>query len=151
MQEYKFSIEDILCMIPHRYPFLLVDRVLECVSSKSIIGIKNVTMNEPQFLGHFPDNPVMPGVLIIEALAQIAAILVATTLNTQSNEKIIYFMSIDNAKFRQIVRPGDVLYLYAEIIQNRGDVWKFLARAEVGGEVVAESIFAAMVKDKNKK
>ncbi len=146
-QHYQIGIDEILDLIPHRYPLLLVDRVIKCVNGSSITGIKNVTFNEPQFNGHFPNNPVMPGVLIIESLAQIAAILVAKTIDAKSNEKSIYFMSIDNAKFRQIVKPGDVMYLYAEIVQHRSDVWKFIARAEVHGEIVAVTMFTAMVRD----
>lgn len=150
-QNYQIGIDEILDLIPHRYPLLLVDRVIDCVNGSSITGIKNVTFNEPQFNGHFPNNPVMPGVLIIEALAQIAAILVAKTIDAKSNEKSIYFMSIDNAKFRQIVKPGDVMHLHAQIVQHRSDVWKFSARAEVDGEIVTETLFTAMVRDKNKR
>lgn len=150
-QEYQISIDEILDLIPHRYPLLLVDRVIELINGQYITGIKNITFNEPQFIGHFPNNPVMPGVLIIEALAQIAAILVAKTIDAKATEKSIYFMSIDNAKFRQIVKPGDVMYLHAKIIQHRSDVWKFEAKAEVDGEIVAETLFTAMVRDKNKR
>ena len=147
--DYKFGIEEIMQMIPHRYPFLLVDKITEYTSGDTITGIKNVTFNEPQFMGHFPNNPVMPGVLIVEAMAQVSAVLVAKTLNAKPSEKIIYFMSIESAKFRKVVRPGDVLYIYSKIAQHRGDVWKFTARAEVDSDIVAESTFTAMVKNKN--
>jgi len=147
-EDYKIGIKEIMSMIPHRYPLLLVDRVVSFVPNQSIVGIKNVTFNEPHFMGHFPDNPVMPGVLIIEALAQVSAVLVAKTLHANPNEKIVYFMTIDGAKFRKVVQPGDTLYLHAKIEQNRGSVWKFSAHAEVDSEKVAEVLFSAMVKDK---
>ncbi len=143
------NITEILSMIPHRYPLLLVDRILEYEAGKSIVGIKNITFNEPQFMGHFPGRPVMPGVLIIEAMAQVSAVLVAKTINAKPGEKLVYFMGIDNAKFRQIVEPGDTLHIYAKIEQQRGDAWKFSAIAKVGDKVVAESSFSAMVKDKS--
>lgn len=143
------SIHEIMQMIPHRYPFLLVDKIIDIVPSESIIGIKNVTFNEPQFMGHFPENPVMPGVLMIEALAQVAAVLVSKTLNAKPNEKEVYFMAIDGAKFRRVVVPGDTLHLHAKIAQNRGPVWKFTARAEVDGVLAVETSFTAMVKDKD--
>ena len=139
------AIEEIMDMIPHRYPLLLVDRVLELSEHKTIKGIKNVSFNEPQFMGHFPSNPVMPGVLIIEALAQISAVLVSKSIKAQKDEKLVYFMSIDNAKFRKIVKPGDTLILHSEIMQARGNVWKFKAFAEVDSIIVAESEFMAMV------
>jgi len=144
----QINITDILQMIPHRYPMMLVDRILEYEHGKSIVGLKNVSFNEPHFTGHFPDFPVMPGVLIVEAMAQVSALLVAKTINAKAGEKTVFFMSIDNTKFRQIVQPGDTLYIYAKIEQNRGDVWKFSAQAKVDGKVVAESSFAAMVKDR---
>lgn len=147
--DFKISANEILKMIPHRYPFLLVDKVVGLTEGDSIIGVKNVTFNEPQFMGHFPDMPVMPGVLIIEALAQVSAILVSKTLNAKPNEKTVYFMSIDSAKFRKIVEPGDTMYLHSKIEQNRGAVWKFSAYAEVDGKKVAESSFTAMLKDKD--
>ena len=144
----QINIVEILQMIPHRYPMMLVDRILEYVPGKSIVGIKNVSFNEPHFTGHFPDFPVMPGVLIIEAMAQVSAVLVAKTINAKAGEKTVFFMSIDNAKFRQPVVPGDTLHIYAKVEQNRGDVWKFSAEAKVNGKVVAESSFAAMVRDR---
>lgn len=142
------NITEIMDMLPHRYPFLLIDRVLEFKLNESITGIKNVTINEPQFVGHFPDKPVMPGVLIIESMAQLSAILVAKSMETTKN-KDVFFMSIEEAKFRKIIGPGDTLYIYATIEQNRGSVWKFSAVAKVEGEIVAESKFTAMVKNRS--
>lgn len=143
----KINIIEIMEMLPHRYPFLLIDRVEELTLNESIVGIKNVTFNEPQFTGHFPNNPVMPGVLIIEAMAQLSAILVAKSLNTTENKDVL-FMSIEETKFRKIVQPGDTLYIYAKIEQNRGSVWKFSSYGKVDGEIVAESKFTAMVKNR---
>jgi len=142
------EITEILSMIPHRYPLLLVDRIIEYEVGKNIVGIKNVTFNEPQFMGHFPERPVMPGVLIIEAMAQVSAVLVSKTINAKPGEKLVYFMGIDNAKFRQIVQPGDTLFIHAKIDQQRGDAWKFSAHAKVGDKIVAESSFSAMVRNK---
>ncbi len=141
------NIQEIMSIIPHRYPFLLVDKVTEIKLNDSIVGIKNITVNEPQFTGHFPTRPVMPGVLIIEAMAQLSAILVARSMESTA-DKEVFFMSIDESKFRKVVEPGDSLVMYAAIIQNRKSVWKFKARAEVDGKVVAEGVFTAMVKDK---
>jgi len=144
----KINITEIMAMIPHRYPFLLVDKITEFEEGKNIVGVKNVTFNEPQFMGHFPENPVMPGVLIIEAMAQVSAVLVAATINARKNEKLVYFMSIENAKFRKVVQPGDSLIIKSTIEQNRATVWKFSAVAEVDDCVVAEATFTAMVKDR---
>lgn len=143
----QVGINEIMSIIPHRYPFLLIDRVTEIKLKKSIVGIKNVTANEPQFTGHFPNRPVMPGVLIIEAMAQLSAVLVAKSMES-TQDKEVFFMSIDETKFRKVVEPGDTIKMYAEIIQNRGTVWKFKAYAEVDGKVAAEGVFTAMVKDK---
>ena len=145
------DIPKILQMIPHRYPFLLIDRVCEVLPGKSIVGIKNVTYNEPQFTGHFPNMPIMPGVLIIEAMAQLSAILIAKTLNAKPNQKMVYFMSIDNAKFRKTVVPGDTLHIYSDIEQSRGEAWKFKAKSMVGDSIVAGGNFMAMVKDREQK
>ena len=145
----RIDINEIMSIIPHRYPFLLVDRVIELKINESIIGIKNITANEPQFTGHFPTRPVMPGVLIIEAMAQLSAVLAAKSLESTENKEV-FFMSIESAKFRKIVEPGDTLMMYVSIEQNRGAVWKFKARSEVDGKIAAESIFTAMVKDKEK-
>lgn len=146
------DISGIMDMIPHRYPFLLVDKIIKIEAGKSITGIKNVTFNEPYFAGHFPDNPVMPGVLIVEAMAQVSALLVvnSTDIGLGSKEnKDVYFMGIELAKFRKVVKPGDTLYLHANIEQNRGNVWKFSAKGEVEGNLVAESQFTAMVKKRD--
>jgi 3-hydroxyacyl-[acyl-carrier-protein] dehydratase len=147
MTQERIDINEIMSIIPHRYPFLLIDRVTEIKLNKSIVGIKNVTANEPQFTGHFPTRPVMPGVLIIEAMAQLSAVLVAKSMES-TEDKEVFFMSIDELKFRKVVEPGDTLTMYAEIIQNRGPVWKFKARSEVDGKIAAEGIFTAMVKNK---
>lgn len=141
------DINEIKSLIPHRYPFLLIDRVTGVEVGKSITGFKNVTINENYFEGHFPGRPVMPGVLIIEAMAQLSAVLVAKSLDS-TKDKEVFFMSIDEAKFRKIVEAGDQLFIYADIIQTRGFVWKFKARGEVDGKIVAEALFTAMIKNK---
>ncbi len=148
MQEKKIiDINQIMSLIPHRYPFLLIDRITDYVENESISGIKNVSMNEPQFQGHFPDRPVMPGVLIIEAMAQLAAVLVAKFMD-DINAKEVLFMGIDDAKFRRVVEPGDTLMLHASIIQNRGVVWKFKTNATIDGQLAAQAVLTAMVKNK---
>ncbi len=144
----EINIIEIMEMLPHRYPFLLIDRVLELKLNESIVGIKNVTFNEPQFTGHFSTKPVMPGVLIIEAMAQLSAILVAKSMGFLK-DKDVFFMAIEEAKFRKIVEPGDTLCIYAKIEQTRGSVWKFLSNSKVSGQIVAESKFTAMVKSRN--
>jgi 3-hydroxyacyl-[acyl-carrier-protein] dehydratase len=143
------DINQIMSIIPHRYPFLLIDRIKEIILGEFIIGIKNVTFNEPQFTGHFPSRPIMPGVLIIEAMAQLSAVLVAKSMET-TEDKEVFFMSIEESKFRKIVAPGDCLVMYSSIVQNRGSVWKFKARSEVDGKIASEAVFTAMVRDKNK-
>lgn len=137
----------IMEMIPHRYPFLLVDRVVDIRPGTSCVGIKNVSINEAHFQGHFPRQPVMPGVLIIEAMAQTAAVLVVETLGPASAGKLVYFMSIDNARFRKPVFPGDQLMIHVGKERNRGPVWKFTGEAKVDGTLVAEATFAAMIRD----
>ena len=139
------DIGEILSRIPHRYPFLLVDRAEDYRPRESIVGIKCVTFNEQFFQGHFPGNPVMPGVLIVEALAQTGAVLMSKSLNVDVEGKAIMFMAIDEARFRQPVRPGDVLRMHVEVLKHRGDIFKFKGRAFVGEKVVAEAEFAAMV------
>ena len=139
------DIEEIKRLIPHRYPFLLIDFVKGINLGKSAIGIKNVTINEPFFPGHFPKEPIMPGVLIIEALAQTAAVLVVKTINQADEDLLVYFMSMNNTKFRKLVRPGDTLSLKVEVIQNRRNVWRFCGTALVSNEIVAESEFTAMM------
>lgn len=144
----EINITEIMNMIPHRYPILLVDRIVEYELGKSIRAIKNVTFNEPHFMGHFPNNPVMPGVLIVEAMAQASAVLVAKTIDAKEGEKLVYFMGVENAKFRRPVVPGDTLYIHAKIEQQRGDAWKFSAEAKVNDKIVAQSSFSAMVRGK---
>ncbi len=139
------DITEVLRRIPHRYPFLLVDRAEEYKPSQSIVGIKCVTFNEPFFQGHFPDYPVMPGVLIVEALAQTGAVLMSKSLDVDVAGKTIFFVSLDNCRFRAPVRPGDVLRLCVEVVRARGDLFKFRGRAMVGEKVAAEAEFAAML------
>ena len=141
------DVTRIMQMIPHRYPFLLIDRVVDIVAGESATGIKNVSINENYFQGHFPRDPVMPGVLIIEAMAQTAAVLVVYTLGAAFEGKLVYFMSVDNARFRRPVVPGDCLHVHVTKQRNRGNVWKFEGRAEVGGQLAAEAVFAAMILD----
>ena len=143
-----FDIAKIMHAIPHRYPFLLVDRVVNLVKNESCIGIKNVTINENFFQGHFPTMPVMPGVLIIECMAQTAAVLVVETLGPDWAGKLVYFMTVDNAKFRKPVVPGDQMRVYVKKERQRGNIWKFSAEAKVDGKVVAEATYAAMILDR---
>ncbi len=138
-------IERIMELIPHRYPFLMIDRIIDLELGEFAIGLKNVTINEPFFTGHFPGKPVMPGVLIIEAMAQTAAILVVNTLGKEAEGKLVYFMSIDEAKFRKIVVPGDALHVRVDKQQNRKNVWKFACVATVEGIKVAEAVICAMI------
>ncbi len=141
------DIARIMRAIPHRYPFLMIDRVLELVPGHSAVGVKNVSINEPFFQGHFPNHPVMPGVLIIESMAQTAAVLVVETLGAGAAGKIVYFMSIEGAKFRRPVVPGDQLRIHVNKLRHRGNVWKFQAIARVDGTDVAEATYAAMIMD----
>ena len=141
------DIEKIVEMIPHRYPFLMIDRVSDLVPEESAVGHKNVTINEPYFQGHFPSKPIMPGVLIIEAMAQTSAVLVVHTLGGEAVDKLVYFMSVENAKFRRPVQPGDVMKIYVNTKQHRKAVWKFDGVAKVDEQIVAESTFTAMIID----
>ena len=141
----EIDITEILALIPHRYPFLLVDRCEDYVPHTSIVGIKCVTVNEPFFQGHFPGYPVMPGVLIVEALAQTGAVLMSKSLNVDVRGKAIFFMSLDNCRFRTPVRTGAVIRLVVEVLRARSDIFKFKGRALVGDKVCAEAEFAAMV------
>jgi len=141
----SLDIVDILRKLPHRYPFLLVDRILEIDPNHRAVGIKNVSMNEPHFMGHFPERPVMPGVLVIEALAQTAGVLVIHTLGDAGEGRLIYFMGIDNARFRKPVTPGDVLFLEVEKERERGNVWRLGCVAKVDGAVVAQATITAML------
>jgi 3-hydroxyacyl-[acyl-carrier-protein] dehydratase len=141
------DIQLIQRIIPHRYPFLLVDRVEEIDGTKSGVGIKNVTMNEPHFQGHFPGNPIMPGVTIVEAMAQTAAVMVGTPMGLVEGNLLVYFMGIDNCKFRRKVVPGDQLIMKLETTRGKpgGKVWKFRGVATVDGEMAAEADFTAMM------
>lgn len=131
-------------IIPHRYPFLLVDKVRDIVMNKSCVGIKCVTMNEPQFTGHFPGHPVFPGVLIIEAMAQTSGILVGLSMDLVDKNAVVYFMGVDGVKFRRKVVPGDVLEMHVVALRSGGRVWKFEGRAMVDGELACEATFSAM-------
>lgn len=143
------DIHRIMAAIPHRYPFLLLDRMVEVELNKSAVGIKNVTANENFFAGHFPNHPVMPGVLIIESMAQAAAVLVVETLGPDARGKVVYFMSIEGAKFRRPVVPGDQLRIHIVKERNRGNVWRFNGVAKVDGTVVAEATYTAMIMDRS--
>lgn len=143
------DLQRIMRAIPHRYPFLLIDRVVGIEPHRRCIGIKNVTVNEPYFAGHFPAKPVMPGVLIVEAMAQTAGVLVIESLEQLDNDLLVYFMTLDNTRFRRLVVPGDVLELHVEIQRGRGKIWKFRGEAKVGAELAAEAEFSAMIIDQN--
>ncbi len=143
----EIDINRVMQMIPHRHPFLMIDRVVDLVSDVSATGVKNLSINEPFFQGHFPGRPVMPGVLIIEAMAQTAAVLVVHTLGPGSEGKLVYFMSVDSCRFRQPVFPGNTLYVHVTKLRKRGNVWKFSAQAKVDGSLVAEATYAAMILD----
>lgn len=145
------DIKRIMEMIPHRYPILLVDRLIDYVAGESAVGLKNVTMNEPHFMGHFPGIPVMPGVLIVEAMAQTSALLVVQTLGKEAQGKVVYFMTIDECRFRKPVTPGDCLHIHVEKIKQRGPVWKFKGTAKVGDVVCAEAVISAMLTDQDVK
>lgn len=146
--KHEADINEVMSMLPHRYPFLMIDKVVDIVADESAVGVKGVTVAEPHFQGHFPGRPIMPGVLIVEAMAQTAAVLVACTIGTDARDKLVYFMTIDNARFRKPVVPGDMLRIHVTKKQNRGPVWKFEGAAKVDGAVVAEASFAAMLVDR---
>ena len=144
-QVTQVDIQRIMEMIPHRHPFLMIDKVVDMVANERATGVKNVSINEGYFQGHFPARPVMPGVLIIEAMAQTAAVLVVHTLGPEAEGKLVYFMSVDNARFRRPVFPGDRLDVYVAKQRNRGNVWRFEGQAKVGDNLMAEAVFAAMI------
>jgi len=143
------DIVRIMEMIPHRYPFLMIDRVEDVVLDVSAVGIKNVSINEQHFQGHFPTSPVMPGVLVIEAMAQTAAVLVVATLGPESEGKLVYFMLVESARFRRPIVPGDQVYIHVTKLRNRKNVWKFRAEAKVDGQLAAEATYAAMILDRD--
>ena len=143
----SFDVARIMGAIPHRYPFLLVDRITDVVMGTSAVGVKNVSINEPFFQGHFPSHPVMPGVLIVESMAQTAGVLVVETLGPEARGKLVYFLSIDNAKFRRPVVPGDQMRVHVTKERQRGNIWKFRGEAKVDGRVVAEAVISAMILD----
>ena len=145
IQDGTIDFAEVMRRIPHRYPFLLVDRAEDYVPHASITGIKNVTHNEPFFQGHFPGNPVMPGVLIVEALAQTGAVLMSKSLDADVKTKTIFFMSVDGARFRKPVRPGDQLRMSVVVLKHRGGLFKFRGEAFTDGKLAAEAEFAAMV------
>jgi 3-hydroxyacyl-[acyl-carrier-protein] dehydratase len=144
-QVTQVDVQRIMEMIPHRHPFLMIDKVVDMVANERATGVKNVSINEGYFQGHFPARPVMPGVLIIEAMAQTAAVLVVHTLGLEAEGKLVYFMSVDNARFRRPVFPGDRLDVYVAKQRHRGNVWKFEGQAKVGDNLMAEAVFAAMI------
>lgn len=143
----NIGIERVMEMIPHRYPFLMIDRVVEVIPDIRATGLKNVSVNEAHFQGHFQNDKVMPGVLLIEAMAQTAAVLVVHTLGPESEGKLVYFMSVDGARFRKPVVPGDSVLVEVKKVHRRGNVWKFSGKAVVDGSVVAEAKYAAMIRD----
>jgi len=147
-----YNVVDIQKILPHRYPFLLVDRITELEEGKSIVGYKNVSISEPVFQGHFPDHPIFPGVMIIEGMAQVGGVLAFKSLSIEEQEdaenKVVYFMSIDKAKFRAPVTPGDQLIYNISVSKRRGAVWQFNAKALVDGKVVAQAELKAMIVDK---
>jgi 3-hydroxyacyl-[acyl-carrier-protein] dehydratase len=149
--EQKGSLSDldilqIMELLPHRYPFLLIDKLVDLVPNESAVGIKNVTFNEPFFQGHFPGRPIMPGVLIIEAMAQTAACVVVQGM-PKSDKRLVYFMSVENARFRKPVVPGDQLRIHVKKERNRGNVWRFGGEARVDGQLMAEATYTAMIVD----
>ena len=141
------EIDRIKQMIPHRYPMLMIDRIIDVVPNMQATGIKNVTINEPFFQGHFPSFPVMPGVLIIEAMAQTAAVLVVDSLGPHTEGRLVYFMTIESARFRKPVVPGNTVHIHVVKQRHRGAVWRFKGEAKVNGVLVAEATYAAMIRD----
>ena len=141
------DISRVMQLLPHRYPFLMIDKIIDINGDESAIGIKNVTINEPFFQGHFPSFPVMPGVLLVEAIAQTAGAICVAKMGQSYQPRLVYFMTIDRAKFRKPVRPGDTVYFHVRKVRNRGQVWRFAGEAKVNGALVAEAEISAMVAD----
>lgn len=141
----SLDINEIKECLPHRYPMLMIDRVIDLKLGESAVGIKNVTCNEPFFQGHFPTKPIMPGVLIVEALGQTAGVIVAKTMNIENSGGLVYFMSMDNIKFRKTVEPGDTLHLHVTKDKSRGNIWRFKGKAYVDGVLVSEATFMAVI------
>ena len=146
-EKTDIDINRLLELIPHRYPFLMVDRLIDVIDGVSATGIKNVSANEPYFQGHFPERPVMPGVLMIEAMAQTAAALVVHSLGPDAEGKLVYFLTVDNARFRKPVEPGDTMYVYVAKLRTRGAIWKFSGETRVDNVITAEATFSAMILD----
>jgi 3-hydroxyacyl-[acyl-carrier-protein] dehydratase len=144
------DIARILKLLPHRYPFLMIDRIIDIDGDNTATGVKNVTINEPFFQGHFPNFPVMPGVLLVEGMAQTAGAICVAARETSYQPHIVYFMSIDKAKFRRPVLPGDTVHYHVKKIRNRGPVWRFQCEAKVNGGLVAEAEISAMIVDPSK-
>jgi len=147
-QVERIDIMRIMDLIPHRFPFLMIDRLIDIVPYESATGIKNVSINEPFFQGHFPSEAVMPGVLVIESMAQTAGALVIHSLGKESEGKLVYFMAVDSARFRRPISPGDQIHVKVAKIQNRRNVWRFRGEAIVDDKLAAEAIFAAMIMDR---
>jgi 3-hydroxyacyl-[acyl-carrier-protein] dehydratase len=139
------DIQKLLTLLPHRYPFLMVDRIVEIVGDESAVGIKNVTFNEPHFLGHFPNQPVMPGVLLVEAMAQTAGAICVLSTNMKAKPKVVYFMTIDECKFRKPVIPGDQVRLHMTKLKSRRNMWWYRGEAMVDGALAAEATISAML------
>lgn len=145
MSNKVLNINEIKECLPHRYPMLMIDRIEDLVLGESAIGIKNVTINEPFFQGHFPTKPIMPGVLIVEAMGQTAGVVVAKTMNLEKNGGLVYFMSMNDVRFRKLVEPGDVLHLHVKKERSRENVWRFTGKAFVNDVLVTEATFTAMI------
>jgi 3-hydroxyacyl-[acyl-carrier-protein] dehydratase len=143
----ELDVVQLMKMLPHRYPMLMIDRLEEIVPDQSAVGVKNVTVNEPCFQGHFPGRPIMPGVLIVEAMAQTAAALVVYSMGGFAEGRLVYFMSIESARFRKLVVPGDTLRVHVDKIHKRGNVWKFKGEAKVRSQICAEAVYTAMIVD----
>lgn len=148
-ENVELTIEDIKKCIPHRYPMLMIDKIENLQAGQSCVGVKNVTYNEPFFQGHFPTKSIMPGVFILEAMGQAAGVIVCKFLSVQRKSELVYFMSMDEVKFRKIVLPGDILKLHINKEKSRGMVWRFRGTAMVNETVVAEAVFTAMVVEEN--